>query len=235
MELSSRGKLLGPMIVGLGGFVVLAMLGAWQIQRLGWKQGIIAEAERRIAAEPQALPVDLDPARDDYMPVFVTGTFDNDAEAFFLTSKQPFGPGFDIITPFETTDGRRILVDRGYVPQDERDPDTRSGENFEGEIRVEGVLRWPDDVNSFTPDPDLATRTWFSRDVDSLSGGLDTLPIFLIEAPTDRGGFPRGEKVEVLVRNQHLEYALTWFATALAWLVMTFLWARRQRAAPSQD
>ncbi len=225
MESTSRVKLLGPLIIGLGGFFALIALGFWQVERLQWKRGIIDEAERRIVAEPQVLPVDLDPERDDYMPVFVTGSFDHAAAVYFLTSQKPTGPGFEVIAPFETTDGRRILVNRGYIPQDDKGAETGP----DGSQRVEGVLRWPSDVNGFTPDADIAKRTFYSREVGPLSAMADTLPIMIMQAPTGAESMPRGQKVEVVVRNHHLQYALTWFGIALIWAIMTILWYRQQR------
>ncbi len=222
----SRKGLPGPIIVGLGGLSVLLSLGFWQLERLDWKRGIITEAERRLAMPPVPLPVDLDPESDDYLPVFVAGRFAGD-ELYHLTSQKPKGPGFDIIAPFETDSGRRILVERGYVPQDKRDPATRTAPG--GSQRIEGFLRWPDDVNRFTPDPDTAKRIWYARNVPSLSGAAGTEPVMIVQAPTGAGDYPRGRAVAVRIRNNHLQYALTWFGTAMIWLVMTVFWAYRQR------
>ena len=226
MDPTRRTGMLGPIIIGLGGLATLLALGFWQLDRLNWKRGIITEAERRLALPPVALPVDLDPTRDDYLPVFVQGRFTGD-ELYHLTSQKPKGPGFDIIAPFEAEDGRRVLIERGYVPQDMRDPATRSAP--EGVQRIEGFLRWPDDVNGFTPDPDTAKRIWYSRNVASLSEAAETEPVMIVQAPTGAKEYPRGRAVAVRIRNNHLQYALTWFGIAVIWLVMTVFWAYRQR------
>lgn len=218
--------MLGPIVVGLGGLATLLALGLWQLDRLDWKRGIITEAERRLSMPPVFLPVDLDAERDDYLPVFVQGRFTGD-ELYHLTSQKPQGPGFDIIAPFEMTDGRRILVERGYVPQDQRDPATRTAPD--GPQRIEGFLRWPDDMNRFTPDPDTEKRIWYARNVPSLSGGAGTDPVMIVQAPTGVEEFPRGRAGVVRIRNNHLQYALTWFGIAVIWLVMTLFWAYRQR------
>lgn len=225
----ARSGLSGPLVIGLGGLAALLALGFWQVERLDWKRGIIAEAERRLAAPPVALPVDLDPARDDYRPVFVEGRFVGD-ELYHLTSRKPHGPGFDVIAPFETTDGRRILVERGYVPQAMRDPATRTPP--QGERRVTGFLRWPDDVNVFTPDPDPVERIWYARNVPSLAAAAGTEPVMIVQAPTAAGGYPRGRAVAVAIRNNHRTYAVTWFCVAAIWLGMTLFWVRRLRLAP---
>jgi len=218
----------GPLVIGLGGLVVLLGLGFWQLDRLEWKRGIIAEAERRLAQDPAPLPAELDPARDDYLPVIVEGQFVGD-ELYHLTSQKPQGPGFDVIAPFETVDGRRILIERGYIPQNQRDPATRDAP--QGVQQVEGFLRWPDDLNRFTPDPDPAMRIWYARNVPSLSDAAGTEPVMIVQAPTGTDTLPKGRAVEVRMRNNHLNYALTWFAVAAIWFGMTLLWARRQRLA----
>ena len=225
--------MLGPIVIGLGGLATLLFLGFWQIDRLDWKRGIIAEAERRLARAPAPLPADLDPVRDDYLPVAVEGRFTGE-ELYHLTTQKPRGPGFDVIAPFETADGRRILVERGYVPQDERDPATRTLPT--GERRVEGFLRWPDDLNVFTPDPDLAQRIWYARNVPSLSSAASTEPVMIVQALADGAAYPRGREVAVKMTNNHLNYALTWFSVAVIWVVMTLLWVRRLRLArPARD
>jgi len=223
--------MLGPIVIGLGGLATLLALGFWQLDRLDWKRGIIAEAERRLDNPPVALPDDLEPVRDDYLPVFVTGRFDGEP-LYHLTTQKPKGPGFDIIAPFETADGRRILIERGYIPQEQRDTATGST-SPPGEVRIEGFLRWPDDVNRFTPDPDAAKRIWYARNVPSLSGAARTEPVMIVQAPTGAADYPRGRAVAVKIRNHHLQYALTWFSVALIWLVMTVIWARRLRLARS--
>ncbi len=226
--MEEQTDLRGPVVIGLGGLIVLLGLGFWQLDRLDWKRGIIAEAERRLSRPPAPLPDTLDPARDDYLPVAVEGRFTGE-EYYHLTSQKPRGPGFDVIAPFETADGRRILVERGYVPQDARDPATR--EAPEGPRRIEGFLRWPDDLNRFTPDPDLDSRIWYARNVPSLSGAAGTEPVLLVQAPTGADAYPRGRAVEVRMRNNHLTYALTWFGTAIVWAGMALFWVRRQRLA----
>ena len=132
-----------------------------------------------------------------------------------------------MIAPFVTEDGRRILVERGYVPEDRRDPASRAIP--EGSQRIEGFLRWPDDVNLFTPDPDLENHIWFARNVPSLAGVAGTEPLLVVQAPSDARDWPRPAKTAVRIRNNHLQYALTWFATAAVWLAMALFWSIRQR------
>ncbi len=225
---------LGPIVIGLGGFCVLIALGFWQVQRLQWKNAIIAEAEQRLAVPAEPLPVSLNPKRDDYKRVEVSGRFDHDSEQYVLTSMPPNGPGFEIITAFETDSGRRILVDRGFVPQALRDPAKRADTFDRGVVEIEGVLRWPSDTSRFTPDPDPSIREWYSREVPPLAKALNTEPVMIVQGPSAGPGWPRGGKAQVNIRNQHLPYAIQWFAIAGVWALMSILWFRKV-ARPDAD
>ena len=227
MSASQKKWPLGPMIFGVGGFCVLIALGIWQTSKVSWKNSVIADAEQRLTAPPAALPKTLDAQRDDYKRVVVEGRFLNDEESYFLTSQTLKGPGFDVIVPFETTDGRRILIDRGYVPQRLRDPSTRAETTIEGPTRVEGVLRWPDDTSSWTLDADLPKREFYSRSVKPLADLMNTEQVLVMASETAGNAWPRGSKAQVNIRNSHLPYAIQWFLIAAAWAVMSFFWTRK--------
>lgn len=206
----------------LGGFLGL---GLWQLNRLEWKQGILAEIEEKIGAEPGALPEAPDREADRYRPVTVTGHFE-DGELDVLVSTRDFGPGFRIIAPFVTEDGRRILVDRGYVRSEMRD----APRGF-GTAEITGNLHWPDERSGSTPDDDPEGNWWYARDVEKMAAYLGTEPILLIaSSPTDPGILPLPVTTEG-IRNKHFEYAMTWFLFAAVWVVMTAaaLWRIRRR------
>lgn len=218
---------LGPVLIGLGGFLVLVALGVWQFSKVQWKNGIIAAAEQRLESAPIALPTAPNADRDDYLRVALAGTFAHGEESYFLSSKPPFGPGFNIITPFDTKDGRRILVDRGFVPQTLRDPAARTETTKSGLQELEGVLRWPQDTSFWTPEANLSKREWYSREVAPLAQALGTEPVLVVEAAADRTGWPRGSEAQVNIRNQHLPYAVQWFAIAAVWALMSLFWLRK--------
>jgi surfeit locus 1 family protein len=210
----------------LAGLAVLIGLGIWQVQRLAWKQGVIADIEAVIHAEPTALPATPDPQADRYQPVRVTGHFEAE-ELFVLVSSRDLGAGFRIVAPFVTDEGRRIMVDRGFVPTEMRDAPRGNGEATE----VIGNLHWPDDRTSATPDNDVAGNWWYARDVEMMAAELGTEPVLVIaRAATGPGILPMPVSTAA-IPNRHLEYALTWFALAGTWVVMTgfALWRIRRR------
>lgn len=235
MSAASRQWPLGPIIIGVGGFCVLIALGIWQFSKVQAKNAIIGQAEQRLIAEPTHLPDILNPQRDDYRRVAVEGRFVNDEESYFLTSLPPYGPGFNVIAPFETTDGRRILVDRGFVPQRLRDPAQREATTPDGVVDVVGVLRWPQDTSFWTLDADLSKREFYSRSIEPLADFMKTEPLMILEGEKSGADWPRGSAAQVNIRNQHLPYAIQWFAIAAVWALMSFFWIRKvARPDPAQ-
>ncbi|RMF41755.1 MAG: SURF1 family protein [Alphaproteobacteria bacterium] len=208
-------------LIGIGGFALLIGLGVWQLQRLEWKRGILNEIAARMDTTLPALPEAPEEARDEYRQLRLQGVI-GPGELHVLTSG-PQGPGFRIIAPLELPDGRRVLLDRGYVP--ERDKDRP---RLTGPVEVTGNLLWPDDVTDYTPAPDRARNIWFSRAVGPMAAALDTEPVLVVaRGPTDPGITPM--PVSPGIRNDHLQYAITWFALAAGWAGMSLLFWQRSR------
>jgi surfeit locus 1 family protein len=205
-------KLLVPLIFGIAGVAVLVGLGIWQVQRLAWKEGVLERIETRIAAEPGPLPAEPDPRADRYRPVVMTGRVGEGALRV-LVSRKRVGAGYRLVSPFETG-GRRVLLDRGFVPVEAEIPAPPPGE-----VRVAGNLHWPDDRNSSTPDNDVAGNTWFARDL--IARELSPPEPSVTPLPVDTRGIP----------NDHLEYAITWFSLAGIWAAMTgyLIWRIRKQ------
>ncbi|MBD3679581.1 MAG: SURF1 family protein [Rhodobacteraceae bacterium] len=213
-----------PLIFGLAGVAVLCGLGTWQVQRLAWKEGVLAEIEARIAADPVAVPVAPDPDVDGYLPVRAEGRF-GEGEIHVLVSVKQVGAGYRVIAPFEV-DGRRVLVDRGYLPLEEKDAARPPLEAV-----VTGNLHWPDERDSFTPENDLGAGIWFARDVAALAAALETEPVLIIARGSTGQGITPLPVDTSAIPNDHLGYAITWFSLAAVWAGMTgfFLWRIRRR------
>ena len=214
-----------PLLTGLIGTAILVGLGTWQMQRLEWKQGILTQIESRIGGDPASLPATGDPERDRYQPVMLNGTIDTD-ELYVLVSQKQVGAGYRVISPFVTDDGRRIMLDRGFIPVADRDL-ARQG----GEKEITGNLHWPDDRSSATPENDIAGNIWFARDIDAMSEVLDTEPLLVIArnmSPADPGVTPLPVDTSG-IPNDHLQYAITWYSLAVVWLIGTIALVMRLR------
>lgn len=210
-------RLVVPLLFGLVGAGILISLGVWQLQRLAWKEAVLAQIDARIADAPVGLPDAPDAARDRYLPVTVAGIFE-DIELHVLVGAKDMGAGYRVITPFVTEAGRRVMVDRGFIDLDAKDTPRPAQA-----ARVEGNLHWPDEVDGYTPAPDAARAIWFARDVPAMAQALETEPVLLIA----RGEEPRVPGITPLpvdsaaIPNDHLQYVVTWFSLAAIWLVMT--------------
>ncbi|MEI9992313.1 MAG: SURF1 family protein [Rhizomicrobium sp.] len=204
---------------------LLIGLGVWQLQRLQWKLALIDQVNNNLTAPP--LPLDrilaLGP-KAEYRRVALAGRFDNSKEAYIFGIGVEGAPVFHVVVPFRTDDGRELLVDRGIVPRDLRDPATRPRGIVAGETRIVGVWRAPDTGGAFTPPPDLANRVWFDRDAAAIARrlGVRLSAPALIEADAapNPGGWPRGGQTVVTFRNEHLQYAITWFLMAAGLLAV---------------
>ena len=220
-------RMFPPLLFGAIGTAILIALGVWQVQRLAWKEAILAEIEARIAAAPSALPESPAPEADKYRPVGVTGRY-LPGELHVLTTITGLGPGYRIVSGFESAGGRRILVDRGFVPQHEKEADRSRPD---APVRVSGTLHWPDERDGFTPPNDPEANVWYARDVAAMAEALDTEPILLVAREGSGPGI-RPMPIETAgIANDHLEYALTWFTLAAIWAGMTglLLWRMGQR------
>jgi surfeit locus 1 family protein len=235
-------RLIAPALATLVAFALLVGLGAWQIERMGAKHRLIARVEARMAAPPGPVPPEatwpsLSPKTADYERVRVTGRFLHDKEAHlngFISGRGPGATlmGFFVLTPLQLADGSIVVVNRGFVPTELGDPARRSQSQLPGEVTVTGVLRMAEKPGFFVPANDPAKNSWFSRDPVAIGKayGLQRVAPFVIDADDAPmpDGWPKGGNTIVSFPDNHLQYAITWFALALALLGVFGFWARQQ-------
>ncbi len=241
---SPTRRLIAPGIAALIGVAILLGLGIWQIERLAWKEALIAQVNARIGAAPIAAPgPETWPALDlgalDYTPVTISGTFHYPAEThLYATVSEPEGGayggvGWMVYVPLKTDQGWWVYVDRGFVPDDRRDPSTRREGQVEGRITITGLLRKPETPWSLLrPSGDGAKNEWFYREPARFgaAAGLPAADLapYTIEADAtpNPGGLPQGGETRVTFANNHLNYAITWFALAIGLAAVFVVWAR---------
>ncbi|MEL6217278.1 MAG: SURF1 family protein [Pseudomonadota bacterium] len=224
-----RKAVIAPIILGVVGVAVLLGLSAWQVQRLAWKEGLITQLAERLSAEPVALPASPSPDQDAFLRVTVNGQLAEGA-LYRLTTVRPDGPGFQVIVPVQT-EGRRVLVDLGYVPEAARGsalPATGTA------LSLTGALFWPE-PDSSAPPPDLAAGIVFSRTPGPLAKALGTEPLLIVADAHSLGASPRAMALGVDLPNNHRNYAITWAGLALVWAVMSILWLRSGLRGPIQS
>jgi surfeit locus 1 family protein len=209
---------LGVTIAALIAAAILIGLGVWQLQRLTWKENLIATVNGHMQAAPISLDQALAMNQDDvqYRKVALSGRFDNAKEAYVFTTGAEGVLVYHVLVPFITDDGRTLMVDRGEIPQEKLAPQSRRP--VEGETHVTGVWRVPDAPGMFTPAPVPQKHIWYARDLAGIAAadGVKLAAPVLIEADStpNPGGSPVGGQTVVDFPNNHLEYALTWFGLA---------------------
>lgn len=223
-----------PGLLALAALAVLVALGTWQLDRLAWKQALVAQVEARATAAPAQL---ADPARwpamtaetDDYRRVRLAGTFRHGREAYLYhvagdsrvaDRGRPRGQGYFVMTPLDLEGGGTVVVNRGFVPADRLDPATRAEGQTAGIVTVTGLIRFPEARGAFAASDDPVRRIFYTRDIAAMAGvmGLTgTVAPFSVDADATPvpGGLPVGGETRLTFTNRHLEYALTWFGLAL--------------------
>jgi surfeit locus 1 family protein len=227
-------------VFALLGLAVLLGLGGWQVQRLFWKQDLIDTVTAQIAEPPVTLPARVDDTAPwQYRRVSVRGVFLHDKEIHLIAHDSHGRLGYDIITPLVRNDAAgTVLVNRGWVPTDNLDPATRSEGQLAGAVTINGLVRLPWRQGWFVPDNDPQANVWFWGDAAGMAAaaGVDAPSLFVdADATANPGGLPLGGQTRVSFRNDHLQYALTWFALALCLAVVYLLYSRKrvEPGAPS--
>ena len=239
-----RRSWLGLLVPALLAFAVLVGLGTWQIQRKAWKEALIATLTQRTTAPPGALPArtqwaSLDQQNDEFTHVKFTATFDHANEALVYAVPSAFrsdvsGPGYWVFTPARLADGGIVMVNRGYVPEARKDPASRpqgagrparsaSSESCAGRRRPACSRR----ARSRSKiSGSRATRwRWLRPRVSALS----PRSMSSRRRPTPPGGLPHPAVSEVHLRDEHLQYAMTWYGLALVLVVVFVAFARSSR------
>jgi surfeit locus 1 family protein len=212
------------LLVALG---ILLSLGTWQVHRLHWKEGLLADiAERRTA--PPVLLADIEAmARGggdiEYRNVTATGQYLNNKERHFFATYDG-APGFYIYTPLQLADGRYLFVNRGFTPYEAKEPEMRMQGQLTGVQTLTGLARakLSGKPSSLVPDNDIAKNIFYWKDLDVMasSDGLDkdeVVPFFVdADATPNPKGLPIGAVTIIDLPNDHLQYAFTWYGLAAA-------------------
>jgi surfeit locus 1 family protein len=207
------------------GFVAL---GTWQLQRLQWKTALIAQVDQRVHAAPAAAPAlaewgRLSKERDEYRHVRLRGHF-LDTPATLVQATTELGSGFWVLAPFGSEDGAIVMVNRGFVPASAK----RTGASSAAGAEVTGLLRMSEPGGGFLRNNDPLHQRWYSRDVQAIAAarGLPRVAPYFVDqdgaqadparpSPGSAAVAPVGGLTVVSFNNNHLVYALTWFAMAL--------------------
>lgn len=241
---SFRRTLLVPTVTTGIIVAVLLSLGAWQLQRRGEKLALIAALDERLAAQPVALPPparwdELTPQTDEFRRVRLSGMYDTREQAHVFASpsalrKDVSGIGAWAFAPVRLAGGETVVVNRGFVAEGQNATQPATA----GSATLTGYIRFPEVPGWLTPSPDRNKRLWFARDHRAMAAALawaapqSVAPFYIdLESPAPPGGVPRPGPLQVNLKNDHLQYAITWFLLAGAVTIAYGVWVRGQRRA----
>ncbi len=232
-ETTTQRSMLWLTVAALTGFAILAGLGTWQINRLAWKQSVIANIQTRIAMPAVPLPVGdaLDPDAWQYRRVAVRGRFLHEHEMHVLAHTQRGNVGYDLITPLQREDGGYVLVNRGWVPQAKKQQSSRPQSLDPGVVVIEGIAQKGWAQAFFVPDNNPVQNLWFFGDIPAMAAnaGISAPRIFVEAAPyPDPTKLPLGGQTRLDIPNNHLQYAITWYSLAAILAVFYILIYRRR-------
>lgn len=230
-----RKSLWVPTVFTICAVITLLVLGTWQVLRLQWKMAIVETIQTQAALAAVDLPDEVELPEWKYRHVLLQGQFHHDQEIHLFTGPRVMkgDTGYNILTPMTLLDGRQVLVDRGWVPATHKKQEKRLESLVAGAaIPVEGMIHKGEQQAMFTPDNNIDGNLWFWIDMQAASSATGfRFPDYYIRAikPTSDATYPIPGEVEIKQRNDHLQYAITWYGLAIIALVIYVLFVRKYK------
>ena len=224
----------GLAIIAIGTFCVLAGLGTWQIHRLAWKEGLIAERQTKMVLPPLVISSLLTSKPPQFRRVQIRGRFLNKKKILIGPRSYRGNPGWHVVTPLEVSSGSIVLVNRGWVPGLSKGVAMKRTKPEFGQIFVIGITGWPRKLGYFEPVNVPEKNQWFRIEPTKMAKklGLKRVAAYWVtaDAPMKPRSFPIGGVENQLPHNNHLGYALTWYSMAFALLLLSiaYWWQGRR-------
>jgi cytochrome oxidase assembly protein ShyY1 len=221
-------------------------LGLWQLQRRVEKHVLIAALTERLAAAPVPLPPPsqwhaLTAANDEFRRVSFAATYARLPDAMVYSAgsavrEDVSGPGTWSFLPARLASGETVVINAGFVENtmQDRAVEDRAVARLAADrpVSLTGYLRFPESAGMLTPAANMAKRLWFVRDVGAMAQALswgDVAPFYIdLESPVPSNGIPRPGPLTVHLKDDHLQYAITWFTLAFAVVIAFGVWWRRR-------
>lgn len=233
---------------------VFVGLGVWQLQRRVEKHALIAALTERLAAAPGPLPLPaqwsaLNPSRDEFRRVRFAASYASGPDAMVYSSGSAVrddisGPGTWAFLPARLSTGETVVINTGFVQNtmQDRDQEDRAVKPLltSAPVTLTGYLRFPETAGMLTPAENLTKRLWFTRDHLAMAHALgwgEVAPFYVdLEQPVPANAIPKPGPLDVHLKDDHMQYAITWFALAGAVVIAFAVWLRaHRRAAASRD
>ena len=216
-----------PFIAFVCALAILTSLSTWQFKRLNWKTQLISERIESFEKDPVSFKEIDSPEKNEFRKILIEGELLNQHEMYMPALSKRGNNGFHILVPLKTIDGKRIIYDTGWIPLKMKEPKQRVENIVSGTKLFQAVIRTSGRKGYFQPENDLATNTWFLVEPESMSNftNIELEEVYYLEAyKNGPNGFPLGNQTRIYLRNNHLQYALTWMMIAMG-LIGVFLFA----------
>jgi surfeit locus 1 family protein len=222
-----------PTLFTIPALLVLIGLGAWQVERLQWKNELVETFDTRIAQPPVDAPLSIESMKTwQYRRVELVGVYQHEKEILMTGRTFEGSAGFHVLTPLLLNDDRIIIVNRGWIPEKLRAREKRPETLVDGLVTVEGILREDKRRGPFVPDNEPKNEVWLYVDTNEMASHREIVPVapYYVDAIRDPGPYvlPIGASAEIVVRNEHLQYAATWFLLAGTLLVIYVIYHYRR-------
>ena len=214
-----------PLIAFVVALSILLGFSLWQFKRLKWKNDLIDVRVSMYEGEVKSLKDISEPAKSEFQKTSVKGKLLNEFEFYMPALSKKGNNGFHILVPFQTLENKFIIFDTGWVPLLKKDRDKRINNIDNKEKEFIAVIRVPGRKGYFQPENDPLKNFWFFIEPTLMEKQLkfSLEKNFYLEAvhngPT---GFPLGNQTRIYLRNNHLQYALTWLMIALGLIGVYF-------------
>ena len=204
---------------------IFCTLGTWQLYRLQWKIELISEITFGLNTSPIEYSSSIE---KNYQRVNAIGKFNFDKQIYLYSLNDSGKPGYDVVTPFKTNKNQNVLINRGWIKKELKgNPIINLEENTERE--VVGLLREIYQPNMFKPDNDIKKNIWFSINLEDLKESTgEQFNEFVIFLEDNQAKIPLPKKISIDVPNNHLKYAITWYAISIS-IIFYYLYFRRKK------
>ncbi len=204
---------------------IFCTLGTWQLYRLQWKLELISEITIGLDSSPIEYSNLI---KKNYQRVTAKGKFDYDKQIYLYSLNDSGKPGYDVVTPFITNKNENVLINRGWIVK-ELKGNPRINLKTNSEIKIIGLLREIYKPNMFKPDNDIKNNIWFSINLEDLRKSTgEKFNEFVIFLEDNQAKTPLPKKITIDVPNNHLKYAITWYAISIS-IIFYYLYFRRKK------
>ena len=204
---------------------IFCALGTWQLYRLQWKLELISEITLGLKSSPIQYSNAI---KKNYQRVNARGKFNFDKQIYLYSLNNNGKPGYDVITPFTTNNNENVLVNRGWIKK-ELKGNSKINTKKESDQEIIGLMRKIYKPNIFKPANDVQKNIWFSINLDDLkeiTGKQFSEFVIFLEDKQVKSPLPK--KISIEVPNNHLKYAITWYAISIS-IIFYYLYFRRKK------